>query len=117
MASKKFFFRHGTFAINNGAHIRFWEDIWLVNEQYPTFYSIVDRKSDIIATVIATSPLNVTFRRVLFGQRLVAWNPLLNHLGDIQLAPEPNEFRCKLHVDDTFSVHSIYKAIIIKIGR
>jgi hypothetical protein len=29
MALKKFFFRHGTFSINDGTQIRFWEDVWL----------------------------------------------------------------------------------------
>jgi hypothetical protein len=76
MAAKKFFFRHGTFSIKNGAQIWFWEDIWLGNaplcEQYPALYSIVRRRSDTIATVMATSPPNVTFRRVLLGQRLLA---------------------------------------------
>jgi hypothetical protein len=59
MASKKFFFRHGTFSINDGSQIRFLEDNWLNNiplcEQYPALYSIVRRKSDTIAIVMATS--------------------------------------------------------------
>jgi hypothetical protein len=71
MASKKFFFRHDTFSINNGAQIRSWEDIWLENEplckQYPALYGIFCRKSDTTATVMATSPPDVTFRQVLFG--------------------------------------------------
>jgi hypothetical protein len=116
MALKEIFFRHGTFSINNGTHIWFWKDIWLGNAplcvQYPALYNIVRRKSDAIATVMATSPPNVTFRRVLFGQRLLAWNSLIDRLGDIQLWPEPDEFRWNLHVDGTFSVHSLYKAIL-----
>jgi hypothetical protein len=60
MATKNVFFRHGTFSINNGAQIRFWEDAWLDNaplsEQYPTLYRIARRQGDTIATVMATSP-------------------------------------------------------------
>jgi hypothetical protein len=116
MASKNAFFRHGTFSIKNGAQIRFWEDAWLDNaplsEQYLALYSIVRRKGDTIATVMATSPPNVTFRRVLLGQRLVAWNALIHRLGDVNLSPEPDEFRWNLHVDGSFSVKSLYNAIL-----
>jgi hypothetical protein len=31
MPSKKFFFRFGSFSINDGSHIRFWQDKWLGN--------------------------------------------------------------------------------------
>jgi hypothetical protein len=65
MATKKFFFRHGTFSIKDGSQIRFWEDSWLGNnhlcDQYPSLYSIIRRKSDTIAIVMATSPADVTF--------------------------------------------------------
>jgi hypothetical protein len=117
MATKNVFFRHGTFSIRNGAQIRFWEDAWLDNaplsEQYPALYRIARRQGDTIATVMATSPPNVTFRRVLLGQRLVAWNTLIQRLGDIHLSPEPDEFRWNLHVDGTFSVKSFYNAILL----
>jgi hypothetical protein len=56
-------------------------------------YTIVHRKSDTIAKVMDTSPPNVMFRRVLLGQRLLAWNALIHRLGDIQLSPKPNESR------------------------
>jgi hypothetical protein len=53
MASKKIFFLYGTFSIQDGSHIRFWEDIWLDNaplqEQYPALYNIVHHKGDTIA--------------------------------------------------------------------
>jgi hypothetical protein len=45
IATKKFFFRLGSFSIKDGSEIRFWEDKWLGNtslrEQYPTLYSTV----------------------------------------------------------------------------
>ena len=43
MATKKFFFPHGSFSIRDGSEIRFWEDIWLghstLKEQYPALLS------------------------------------------------------------------------------
>jgi hypothetical protein len=81
MASKKFFFPHGTFSINGGSQIRIWKDNWLDNvllrDQYPALYSIVRYKSDTIAKVMGTSHPDVTFRRDLLGPRLTAWNALL----------------------------------------
>jgi hypothetical protein len=102
MTSKNFLFRHGTFSINDGSHIRFWEDNLLDNislcEQYPVLYNIVHRKSDTIAIVMASSPPDVTFRRNLIGSRLEVWNSLLHHLEAIHLSPGSNEFRWNLHV-------------------
>ena len=62
---KKHFFRLGSFNIKDGSEIRFREDRWLGNttlrEQYPAMYNIVRHKSDIITTVMKSSPPNVTF--------------------------------------------------------
>jgi hypothetical protein len=76
MALKKFFFCYCTFSINDGSQIRFWEDTWLDNallrEQYHALYNIVHQKSDAIATIMASSPPNVTFMRDLIGPRLAS---------------------------------------------
>jgi hypothetical protein len=81
MATKKFFFGLGSFFIEDGSEIRFWDDKWLGNatlwEQYPALYSIVRHKCDTLAKVLEFSPPSVTFRRDLYGQRLVDWNVLL----------------------------------------
>jgi hypothetical protein len=98
MATKKFFFGMGSFSIKDGSEIRFWEDIWLGNatlrEQYPELYSIVCHKGDTIAKVLETSPSSVAFRRDLSGQRLVAWNALLQCLANIQLQNGHDEHTC-----------------------
>jgi hypothetical protein len=97
MATKKYFFRYGTFCIKNGSEIRFWEDRWLgsttLREQFPALYTIVRYKSNTITKVMETSPPNVTFRRDLSGQRLVDWNALLQRLANVQLQAGPDEFR------------------------
>jgi hypothetical protein len=117
MATKKFFFGLGSFSIKDGSKIRFWEDKWLGNatlrEQYPALYSIVRRKGDTIAKVMETSPPTVAFRRDLSGQRLVAWNALLQHLANIQLQDGYDEFRWNLHENGKFSVAFMYNALIL----
>jgi hypothetical protein len=51
--------------------VGFWEDIWLEDsplaQQYPTLYSIAERKEVSIAQVISQSPLNIAFRGALIG--------------------------------------------------
>jgi hypothetical protein len=52
------------------------------------------------------------FRRDLIGQRLVAWNALLQRLASVQLSPETDEFRWNLHKNGEFLVDSMYNALI-----
>ena len=100
MATKTQFFRFGAFNINNGSQIRFWEYQWLGNttlrEQYPSLYNIVRHKSDTLATILQSSPPNMTFRRTLEGPRLALWNALLGRLISVQLSQGPDEFRWTL---------------------
>jgi hypothetical protein len=116
MATKAKFFRFGQFSIKDGSHIRFWEDSWLGNtplrEQYYALYNIVRYKSDTIKKVMATSPPDVTFRRDLIGQWLVAWNALLQRLATVELLPGTDEFRWNLVKNGEFSVDSMYNALI-----
>jgi hypothetical protein len=117
MATKKFFFVLGSFFLKDGSEIRFWEEKWLGNatlrEQYPALHSIIRHKGDTIAKVMETSPPTVAFRRDLSGQRLVAWNALLQRLANIHLQTRHDQFRWNLHENDKFSVASMYNALIL----
>jgi hypothetical protein len=46
----------GTFHLNNGENIRFWEDKWIVNAclkyEFPWLYNITHRKNAIVASVL-----------------------------------------------------------------
>jgi hypothetical protein len=83
-----------------------------LRDQYPALYSIICYKSDTIAKVMATSTPDVTFRRDLLGPRLTAWNALLQCLDSIQLSQRPDEFCWNLQANGTFSVDSLYRAIM-----
>jgi hypothetical protein len=117
MEKKKHFFGHGTFSIKDGSEIRFCEDKWLDNtslrEQYPALYAIVHHKGDTLAHVLGSHPSNMTFRRNLFGPRLVSWESLLQRLANIQLTNGKDEFRWNLHENGKFSVASMYNALIL----
>jgi hypothetical protein len=116
METKKFFFPYGSFSIKDGSEIRFWEDIWLGNttlrEQYPALYNIVRHKSDTIAKVLEDFPPNVDFRRSLIGLRQTSWQELLQRLELVQLTQGPDEFRWNLTGNGSFSVASMYNALI-----
>jgi hypothetical protein len=92
MATKKHFFRFGSFSINDGSQIRFWEDRWLGNstlrEQSPALYTILWHKRD---TIYILSPPNVLFRQLSVGFDEFWWN---------------------LHANGNFLVDFLYKAII-----
>jgi hypothetical protein len=117
MATKKFFFGHGSFLIRDGLEIRFWENKWLGNaslwEQYPALYAIVRHKSDTLAHVLGSNPPNVTFRRTLFEPRQVSWDALLLRLANIQLTTGIDIFWWNLHENGKFSVASLYNALIL----
>jgi hypothetical protein len=65
-----------------------------------------------IKKVMATSPPDVTFRRDLIGQRLVAWNAFLQRLATVQLSSGPDEFHWNLLKNGEFSVDSMYNTLI-----
>jgi hypothetical protein len=69
MKAKEIVLRHGSFHLNNGKQIGFWEDRWLGNQsfqhQYPSLYTLVRRKSATVESVLSMVPLNVSFRRFL----------------------------------------------------
>jgi hypothetical protein len=54
-----------------------------------------------------------TFRNDLSGQRLVAWNALLQRLANIQLQDDHDEFRWNLYENGKFSVASMYNAYLM----
>lgn len=62
--------RRGSFLLLSGTQIRFGENMWLGDKPigivYPhLYYRIVRRKDAMVAQVLSTTPLNVSFRRAL----------------------------------------------------
>jgi hypothetical protein len=112
MKVKEDFFSRGNFKIGDGLSTRFWEDTWLGNKplatQYPELYSIVNRKQVLVADVLSHTPINITFRRSLVGDKWVKWVHLLNRLIQIQLSNEQDKFVWNLTRSGCFSVKSMY---------
>jgi len=68
MKVKDTFLNHGSFHLNDGNQIRFWEDKWIGNhtlrEQYPDLYNIVRKKHATVASVFSRVPLNVSLEEL-----------------------------------------------------
>jgi len=116
MKVKRDFLRFGTFIINDGSQVRFWEDTWLGNsplrDQYPQLYNIVRKKQDTVADVLSTQIPNLSWRRDLIGNKLVMWNNLVLHLSTIVLSQQRDGFKWNLDHTGVFSVKSHYLGLI-----
>ena len=106
----------GSFKVKDGSQIRFWMDTWLENQplkdKFPSLFNIVRRKQDSVATVLASIPLNISFRRNLGGRNLRDWHRIVASLQDVNLQGERDVFVWALHSSGTFSVKSMYAALI-----
>jgi hypothetical protein len=76
-------------------------------------YAIIRHKGDTIAHVLESIPPNVTFRRNLYGPRLVSWEALLQRLANVHLTDGRDELYWNLHENGKFSVASMCNALIL----
>lgn len=86
---KDIFLSLGKFKLDNGTQIRIWEDKWLdspaLKIQYPNLFNIVRKKQAIVAEVLNSTPLNVSFRKALVGNKLLEWQSLVARVAFINL--------------------------------
>jgi hypothetical protein len=116
MSVKHDFLRLGSFDLRDGTQIRFWVDTWLgqdnLKQQYPSLYCIANRKNVTVEQVFSTRPLNLSFRRALVGDNLIAWIDLIFKLSLVRFSDNRDLFRWSLHQHGRFSVQSMYRALI-----
>ncbi|WVZ61663.1 hypothetical protein U9M48_011501 [Paspalum notatum var. saurae] len=116
MEVKQDFLSLGSFNIGDGTQVRFWEDTWCGNQplklSYPSLFSIARKKGATVADVMSSSPLNISFRRGLHGERLLAWNELVGRVMSLELREGRDVFRWDLNKKGLFSVRSMYKHLI-----
>jgi hypothetical protein len=96
MTVKDQFLSMGTFKLQDGKQIRFWEDKWLgtnaLKEEYPNLYNIVRRKNATVTDIFRSSPLNISFRRSLVAENLNSWHHLVQRLAHIHLRDRADIF-------------------------
>jgi hypothetical protein len=71
----------GPFRVHNCSLTSFWNDIWLgdkpFREVYHSLFNIVRKKNASVASVLNTTPLNISFLWALINDNLVLWNGLV----------------------------------------
>lgn len=65
--------------------------------RYPNLYNIVRRKHATIACVLNTTPLNVSFRRSVIGNKLLEWLNLVSDVSHVILQRGRDKFQLGLH--------------------
>jgi hypothetical protein len=117
MKVKSDFLRLGKFEIGDGSQVRFWEDAWLGNiafkNLFPTLYDIVRKKSVTIAKAFSSNPLNVSFRRHLFGHDLIAWHTIVAMISNVQLTGQKDTFIWLAQQNRKFSARSMYRVLVV----
>jgi hypothetical protein len=82
MEVKDLLIQHGRCKVNNGQQTRFWEDVWIDKQplmrRFPDLYRIVRKKGVSVASVLSSTPLNISFRRGITGDRLDEWLKLVS---------------------------------------
>lgn len=73
---------------------------------------LVRRRNSLIASVMSSVLLNVSFRRTLVVQNLASWHNLCASIVHIHLTEENDIFRWDFHQNGQFSVGSMYLALI-----
>jgi hypothetical protein len=82
-------------------------------DEFPTLYGIVRKNNMLVPQVLGTTPLNVSFRRALVGEKLRAWLKLVHMVAPISLNEEEEDiFICSLLKNGSFSVNSFYKDVV-----
>jgi len=65
-----------------------------------------------VATVLASIPLNISFRRNLGDRNLRDWHRIVASLQDVNLQGKRDVLVWALHSSGTFSVKSMYATLI-----
>ena len=106
----------GSFDIKDGSNARFWDDIWVgtlpFRARYPSLYNIVRDPHAIVAKVMATQPLNISFRRAAVDNKLVEWQHLVAQIAHVNLVDGSDTFRWTLTKSGLYTVRSWYLHLI-----
>jgi hypothetical protein len=88
--------QRGRFRVQDGSQTRFWEDLWLGKDplivKHPSLYKLVRKKNMSFVQVLSTTPLNVSFRRVLVGDSWDKWLELVGNVLMVNLNDHRDSF-------------------------
>jgi hypothetical protein len=82
--------------------------------KYSALYNLVKKKNTSVAHVLSTTPLNVSFRRVLVGVNWDNWLGLVGNVLEVNLSNLRDSFRWT--VSKKFSVKDLYNDLVLRSG-
>jgi uncharacterized protein Usg len=80
--------------------------------QYPSLYNIVHHKNATVAYVLAQTPLNITFRTILSGNKWTSWVSLCRKLMRVNLNEDNDRFVWDLTPTGLLRVKSMYEDLM-----
>jgi hypothetical protein len=96
MEVKDQFVQCDRFKVHDGTEISFWDDNWVGDQPlklvYPNLYQLARKKHVVVADVLSTIPLNMSFRRVLSGHNLQSWYGLVKKVLATRLTDAKDVF-------------------------
>jgi hypothetical protein len=96
--------------------IRFWKDKWLTSrslcEQFLNLFNIMRNKSTLVVDIFSATNLNLSFRRIIRGIKLMEWHNMLNFLSNVTLNMSSDRFVWDGHKNGIFSVQSMYHCLM-----
>jgi hypothetical protein len=81
-------------------------------KQFPVLYNIVRKKNQTMASSLNNTPLNISYGRVLVGDKLREWNRLVSMVIHVNLEEAQDLFVWKANQSSIFSVKSMYMSLM-----
>ena len=116
MEVKDLLLQNGKFKVNSGHQTRFWEDVWIDQQplmrKFPDLYRIIRRRGVSVASVLSLTPLNISFRRGIVGERLKEWLKLVSLVLPVNLNNDKDIFIWQIRKNRVFTTQSLYREIM-----
>jgi hypothetical protein len=80
--------------------------------QYPNLFNIVRKKQATMIDVLNSTPLDVSFKRALVGNKLLEWQSPVARVAFINLNEDCDTFIWNLNNNGLFSVKFMYKYLV-----
>ena len=80
--------------------------------KFPDLYRIVRRRGVSVASVLSSTPLNISFRRGIVGERLKEWLKLVSLVLPVNLNNDKDIFIWQIKKNGVFSTRSLYRELM-----
>jgi hypothetical protein len=85
-----------------------------LRRRFPDLYRLVRKKGVSVAYVLSSTPLNISFRWAIVGERLEEWLRLVALVLPVSLNNHKDKFTWLIKKNCVFSTQSLYREIMKK---